>query len=217
MEHNFWVKMWEDSDIPFHRQEVNQFLIEHINKLDLKSGDCILVPLCGKSIDMLWLAKQGYKMIGVELSSIAARAFFNENNLAVKISEQKNFQHFQCQNIEIFCGDFFKLATENLPPVKAIYDRGALIALPPDMRKKYVNHLINLTTAETKILLEVVESPCQVQGPPFPVDSNEIKMLYGKNFTIQKFEGELRKSISPHLMEKGYTEVTDMVYCMTKN
>ncbi len=35
------------------------------------TGRRVLVPLCGKTPDLLWLAEQGNEIVGVELSEIA--------------------------------------------------------------------------------------------------------------------------------------------------
>ena len=82
MKAEFWLQRWQNSEIGFHRDEVNPNLLEYIDALGLKTGDSVLVPLCGKSKDMVWLAQRGVNVVGVELSEIAIAAFFEENQLS---------------------------------------------------------------------------------------------------------------------------------------
>ena len=41
----------------------------------------VFVPLCGKAVDMLWLAACGHRVYGVDLSGVAARDFFDRAGL----------------------------------------------------------------------------------------------------------------------------------------
>lgn len=81
MEKDFWLKIWEDKFIPFHKLQPNDYLLRFIDKLNLKKNDQIFLPLCGKSLDILWLYQQDYSVLGIELSEIAINEFFQENKL----------------------------------------------------------------------------------------------------------------------------------------
>ena len=140
MEADFWLNKWEAEDIGFHREEVNPLIVKHFGALELTQGARVLVPLCGKTLDMLWLAKQGFKVVGVELSEIAARDFFEENNL----DYHKSGITFVGEDITIICGDFFGIEASELGKVDAIFDRAATIALPPEMRANYLKKLATL-------------------------------------------------------------------------
>ena len=80
MEHRFWHKKWETNELGFHQDDFNPVLVRHWAGLDIPGGSKVFVPMCGKSKDMLWLAGQGYDVIGVELSEIA-RAHFSKNTV----------------------------------------------------------------------------------------------------------------------------------------
>ena len=81
MNPKFWQTRWQEGRIGFNQSEVNPFLIKHFSALKLPVGNRVLVPLCGKSIDMLWLSAQGYDVVGVELVETAVQAFFAEQNM----------------------------------------------------------------------------------------------------------------------------------------
>ena len=84
MEKQFWLDRWEARQIGFHLPEVNAYLRRHWSALKLNAGDRVLVPLCGKSLDMLWLHEVGHGVLGVELSPIAIQEFFADNALEMQ-------------------------------------------------------------------------------------------------------------------------------------
>jgi len=131
MEPKFWQERWARNQIGFHLPEVNPYLLRYWPSLTLAQGAKVLVPLCGKSLDLMWLASNGYHVLGVELSEQAVDAFFREQNLTPRITWHGVFKVYQADLIEIWCGDFFALDAGALADCTALYDRAALIALPP--------------------------------------------------------------------------------------
>lgn len=75
MHEDFWRARWSRNEIGFHLPEVNPWLLRHWPRA---SRGRVLVPLCGKSLDMTWLAGQGLQILGVELMETAVQAFFAE-------------------------------------------------------------------------------------------------------------------------------------------
>ncbi len=65
MDKQFWIEKWHANEIGFHQEDVNPYLQTWWDKLQINPGGTVFVPLCGKSRDMLWLLKQGYKVIGI--------------------------------------------------------------------------------------------------------------------------------------------------------
>jgi thiopurine S-methyltransferase len=137
------------------------------------SGRRVLVPLCGKSHDLLWIEAQGNEVVGVELSDIAVRGFFEDNALACeKVSGPLPGYRAVDRNITLYCGDYFAFHDE---PFDAHYDRGALIALSADLRPEYARHTNALLTddaARFVITIEYDQAVCE--GPPFSVGPEEI-------------------------------------------
>ncbi|MHB1949069.1 MAG: thiopurine S-methyltransferase [Gammaproteobacteria bacterium] len=215
MEKDFWLKKWRNRDIGFHQQDVNPNLITHLNKLNLHLGNHILVPLCGKSRDMLWLADKKYQVKGVELSPVACQDFFTELKIDAQITKEKAFTKSKHQNIELYCGDLFELKPEDVQPVHAVYDCKALIALPSDMRKKYVKHLIACLGTQIKILLVALETSSEGKGPPFSVTEEEVHALYGDHFSIQKVKHSPFVSVPERLLKKGFTDLIETVYLIS--
>lgn len=188
METTFWTKKWADNEIGFHKREVNPNLMRV--KSEIPWGT-VFVPLCGKTLDMDWLEKQGHKVVGVELSPIACKAFFDENNRPYETSSKDDFTIFTGDNVTIWCGDFFKMESRALEGVTSIFDRAALVALPKEMRYKYVNHLIKLTENLVKvreILITFEYDQKLAEGPPHSVSESEVRSLFKTADKVELFE-----------------------------
>lgn len=217
MNADYWHQKWQSNDIGFNQFKPNPLMVRYFNSLHLKQGSRVFVPLCGKSIDMLWLAEQGYHVIGVELSTIACDAFFQGNQIPVTVTQSEHFIHYQSDNITLLAGDFFNLNKLILGDIDAVFDRAALVALPQPLRQRYVSHLMGLLSSKTCIFLIVFNYEQQMMpGPPFSVEQNEVTSLYGADFNIHLWFDELVKKISPHLQAKGLSSASEQVYCLVR-
>lgn len=217
MDKEYWFDRWQNNEIAFNQQKPNPFLLQYLKTLNLKPGSNIFVPLCGKSIDMLWLCEQGYKVIGVELSVQACIEFYEENNLTFQKNTKKQFTALTGENITLLAGDFFELDKELIEPIDAVYDRAALVALPSEARARYAAHISKLSEDNTQILLITASyNQAEMQGPPFSVDEDEVKMLYGKNFVIDELYNEQTNEIPDHLRAKGLTRSCQWVFRLAK-
>ncbi len=195
MEFEFWHQRWEAGQIGFHMEEVNPFLKRYFAELKLSKGDKVLVPLCGKSVDLVWLWQQGLEVCGVELSPLAVRQFQQEQDLPLVAQPQGAFEFWhlpqesgqETVGLGILCGDFFQLTAEQCREVKAVYDRAALVALPLEMRVQYVAHLQQILPAGTKILLVTMDyDQSLMQGPPFAVSKAEVHHLFSQAYRIEQ-------------------------------
>ncbi|TVT88734.1 thiopurine S-methyltransferase [Pseudomonas sp. RGB] len=217
MEPKFWQERWARNQIGFHLPEVNPYLQRHWPKLALAEGAKVLVPLCGKSLDLMWLASLGYRVLGVELSEQAVEAFFSEQGLVPRISQRGVFKVYQADLIEVWCGDFFALDAEALADCSALYDRAALIALPPLMRAQYAEHLNALLRPGCQGLLITLDyDQTQKAGPPFAVTDDEVKVLLGSHWTVQVVEEQDILGESWKFVQDGVTRLEERVYQLTK-
>jgi len=218
MNPEFWHERWTRGEIGFHQPEFNVHLQLYFNRLELSSGAHIFVPLCGKSLDMVWLLEQGYQVTGIEISPLALKEFFEENGLRPEIRDHSGAAVYRCDNLEIYCGDFFTIDLSKLDPVDAVYDRASLIALPPDMRVAYAERLTGLLAGGTPTLLLSLEYPQQeMPGPPFSVSRAEIEELYGSHYRIEHIFSEDCLAREPRFREKGLTRFEEHVYLLQKH
>jgi len=209
MEHEFWHERWAKDQIGFHEGTVNQYLHDHWPELAGNGTDAVFVPLCGKAHDMWWLHDRGHPIIGVELSEVACKDFFEE-------AQEKASVH--PGEPQIWCGDYFQLVPDDLKHIRLVYDRAALIALPPEMRKSYVNHLTAIIPDDTRILLITLDyDSSEMQGPPFNVTDDEVFRLYGEDYEINHVLKRDMARDNPFAKRRGLRNgATESVFTLVK-
>ena len=216
MKLDFWHERWEKGEIGFHQQDFNSHMQSFIDRLELRPGAHILVPLCGKSLDMIWLAERGYLVTGIEISELAVQAFFTENSLDYEVFREGDAEVYRSGGLDILCQDIFKLQIDALSPIDAVYDRASLIALPPDMRPTYAEHLSGLIGKGVRSLLVTLDYPQhEMHGPPFSVTAGEVNALF-KNYRIEQLHSEDCLANEPRFRKKGLTRLDEHVFILQK-
>lgn len=217
MESTFWRERWELGQIGFHSEVVNPWLLKHWSQVAvLTEYKKVFVPLCGKTVDMLWLSEQGYEVIGCELSSIAVSDFFTEHELSVTRTTEGDFEVWRSGNITIYCGDFFAMQPEHLNGCEIVYDRASLIALPESMRLSYAEQLMSLSKKTAmNILLITLEYPQEAMaGPPFSVDSQEVEHYYQASFSIDLLFSKDILAENPQFKKRGLINLKENVFLL---
>lgn len=213
----FWQERWRNNQIGFHQGEANAYLTRHWPSLGLETGSTILVPLCGKSLDMDWLLGQGLQVIGVELVEQAVRDFFEERHLVPEIVQHRDFRIYRVDALEIWCGDFFALTPADVVTCKAFYDRAALIALPPEMRVRYVEALERLLPASSLGLLVTLDyEQSAMQGPPFAVTDTEVLERFGRAWHVQVLERTDVMGENWKFVQRGLSSLDEVTYRLIK-
>ncbi len=185
----FWIARWEKNEIGFHQAGINPFLSAYGPRF-LKPEDRVLVPLCGKSLDLLHLSRNVRAVIGVELSRLAVDAFFGENHLPV---QEDGPGYFKSGNIQLICADYFEVSEKTIGLVDAVYDRAALVALDASTRLRYARHTAGLVRTGGRILLLTFEfDETNRTGPPFHVSPAEVTDLYASDFRVELLQTESR-------------------------
>lgn len=179
MDHTFWLEKWRLNQTGFHEGVPNALLTAHFSQLGVKAGARIFIPLCGKTRDLSWFLSKGFHVVGIELSRMAVEQFFQEENLSPTMSRNCSLECFEAGNITLFCGDIFDLRQPVLGHIDAVYDRAALIALPPAMRKRYAAHVISITQTAPQFLVTLNYDQSLYSGAPFAVADDEVHALYG--------------------------------------
>lgn len=190
MEHEFWHNKWEKGEIGFHQQEVNPLLAHYLATLPLNNNSHIFVPLCGKSLDIHWLLKQGHRVTGVELNELAVQQLFDELDIKPTIVNVRKMKHYSSDRLDVFIGDIFDLSPTMLATINLVYDRAALIALPFTMRKNYTSHVMSISNNAPQLLICLEYDQAIIQGPPFSVSRKEIEQHYQYNYQINLLESE---------------------------
>ena len=217
MQAEFWHQRWAANQIGFHQSHASPYLQRFWPELAVGEGARVLVPLCGKSLDLLWLAEQGHRVLGVELSEKAVQAFFSEQQLEPVITQRGAFKVYGCEGIELWCGDFFALRAEDVADCTALYDRAALIALPCELRERYVQHLAQILSPGCRGLLVTLDYPQeQMDGPPFAVAADEVRRLLEPDWQVQALETADVLGENWRFLKRGLTRLDEAVYRLCK-
>lgn len=215
MHEDFWQARWSQDQIGFHLSEVNGYLRHYWPTLPADTR--VLVPLCGKSLDLAWLAEQGLRVLGIELAQIAVEAFFSERQLQPEISVHGAFTQYRVGSLELWCGDFFALTAEDVADCAALYDRAALIALPAELRERYTAHLTRILPPTCRGLLITLDyDQAQMSGPPFAVTDQEVQRLLAPAWQPQLLEARDVLGENWTFLQRGLSRLEERVYRLTR-
>jgi thiopurine S-methyltransferase len=198
--HNRWNAGWEAGRYStpgtgFHRADPNIHIVTYADRLlagSSPAGARVLVPLCGKSVDMPYLASRGAEVVGVEGASRAVREFFEEN--VGKTPKSRTVGEFEAHHaddlasVELLLGDFFDLEHGTAGSFDAVWDRASLVAIDPTLRERYVDTIKRCLLPGAKYLLSVVEHPPFADGrlgPPYSIPESEVRRLFAADFDIE--------------------------------
>lgn len=213
MDAEFWLQRWREGRTNFHQARVTPPLEKFWRLLELPPGSRVLVPLAGKTLDMLWLARQGLRVLGVELSPLAVEQFFAENGLQPVVRDSAQGRHYTAGDIELICGDIFDLDDATLAGCTGVYDRAALVALPADMRARYVDRVYGRLPGGYRGLLVSLDYPQdQMAGPPFSVDDDEVRRLYADHTEVELVSRHDSLAKEPKFLQAGVTRLDTLVY-----
>lgn len=176
MDEQFWRDIWKQESQGFHEGAPNAFLTKHIDRL--REHPRVLVPLCGRTHDLQFLADAGHEVVGVELVEHAARLFFEERSLQAMEDRSNGFLTLRCGNISIIVANVLELTPERIGTFDAIYDRAATVALTESTRLKYAEVMRTLLRPSGAIFLVTFVDPERDTGPPFSVDKYAIERMY---------------------------------------
>jgi thiopurine S-methyltransferase len=221
MEAEYWLKRWREGRTGWHRSEVMPLLVQHWSALNVPRGSRVLVPLCGKSLDMLWLSQQGMRVLGVDVSPVAIESFLAENQLHARTRGEADGTHYEITNasgeIEIINGDAFALDPDEVAQCNVFYDRAALIAMPAPMRRRLVDELyVQLPAGSAGLLITLAYPENEMQGPPFSVDDAEVHDLFDGRWQVDRLEYRDILASQPSFSEQGVSALHTGVYALTR-
>ncbi len=210
MNPEFWHARWNKNEIGFHESNGNALLKQFFNQLALEQGDTVFVPLCGKTKDIAWLLLHGMNVVAIELNENAVQQLFEEMHVDAVVSTQGEFKLYTAENIKVFVGDFFKLTPDLLGYIGAVYDRGALVALPSELRDNYVLFLMAITNSAKQLTICYEYPQHYFKGPPFSVDKQEVLEHYDCSYTVHELYREEVKGGF-----RGFDDVFEVAYLLT--
>ena len=200
---------------------VHPFLLRYAHLLrdwDNRANKTVLVPLCGKSDDLFWLAQTAglKKVIGIESSSVAITSLLKDYE-CTRITENIECYSTLAGKITIYCGDLFD---ENMNstlfggPVDYIWDRAAIVALHWKDHDRYVKKLLSFQgTPVGKGKYDWLVGAywhTQHRGPPFDVDLAHLRHIFGQKVNVEQLD-EIDAFYSGW-QNGGFTDMVERLY-----
>ncbi len=209
MDERFWRERWRENRLGWHQPQAHPMLVRRLPEFAPPAGSRVFLPLCGKTLDIGWLLGQGFRVVGAELVETAIQQLFAELGVEPKIEQAGPSLRYSSDGIDVFVGDLFELTAETLGPVDAVYDRAALVALPPEMRPAYAAHLAEITGRAPQLLITFEYDQGLMEGPPFSVPEDEVRALYSAAFEIEPLE-----SVDVESGLKGFCPATERAWAL---
>ncbi|XP_040288663.1 thiopurine S-methyltransferase isoform X1 [Bufo bufo] len=183
-----WNQKWENREIGFHEKSVHPLLEEFLNEMQAgRTKLNIFFPLCGKAVDMKWLADMGHTIVGVDVCEIGIKEFFAEQNIphneeaVAGIPGAKVFKSAS-GNISLYCCSIYDISDAVIGKFDGVWDRGAMVAVNPKDRERYTSVVLSLMAKDCNYLLVTLEyDPKLHKGPPFYVPESEVANLLGSS------------------------------------
>lgn len=190
-----WLERWKANRIGFHEGQPNAHLVAHVHRLGMPLGGRVFVPLCGKSVDIHWLLGNGFQVAGAELSELAIEQLFAELEVVPTIEIIGELKRYSAANIDIYVGNIFDLTGDLLGHVDAVFDRAALVALPEELRGRYVAHVAEITGCAAQLLVTFEYDQSLMSGPPFSISEAEVEQHYAPRYSVSEV-GEAQTATS---------------------
>ena len=217
MEPNFWTKRWQEGEIGFHREDAHNYLIQYWQTLKLEPETEVLVPLCGKSTDMVWLAGRATTSLGSSCHRSPWMPSSPSRNLQPTTRVSGPFMIKEAGPYTIWCGDIFTLPPDVTKDISAVYDRAALVAFPPAMQASYAAKLATLTPAGVPtMLVGLAYRQGEISGPPFSTPLPQVAMLFGPTHSLAIVESRDGLEQSQNLKERGVSWLEELLYILRR-
>jgi thiopurine S-methyltransferase len=209
----FWQDRWRSGQTGFHQTRVEPWLERFWPALGIPAHGTVFVPLCGKSLDLIWLRDRGHHVVGVELSRLAVEQFLATHDIAATRRSRGGIEIFESERLVLYCGDLFALQPDDLCGACGIYDRASLIAWPPPLRGRYAQAMTRLTDSGAHTLLLALEyDQTEMSGPPFSVSAQVVHDLYTPHHLIEEVKRADILDHEPRLASKGLTGLQQVCY-----
>lgn len=209
MEKSFWRERWAAGQIGFHLVDVNPML-ERFWPGVATEGGRVLVPLCGKSVDLTWLAQRGQEVVGVEFVAQAADEYFVERGVEASRKEVEGFTVLRGGGVSIAVADFFRVHSGVTGISDTVYDRAAWMAIAPEDRRKYTQQIRALVRPGARLLLVNFLHDTGT-GPPFSIENDEVRATW-EGFSLElRFERDALDD-DPVVRARGGTRLREQVW-----
>lgn len=181
---SFWKdQCWSQKKTAWHMDEPHPQLVANRERLLFTSAR-VLVPLCGKSVDLKWLYDHGYDVVGVEGVEEPILTFFDEHQLQFTKAPLGD-DGFAYQTLDkkltiLQCNLFTLEDSKYVSSIDCVWDRAAIVAVKQEHRQLYADAIKRLVKTQFKLLAVVTEYDQNLtHGPPYSISPKDFEQLYG--------------------------------------
>lgn len=239
-----WSDKWSKNEVGWHIRRVNPYLQKHFQQMIPEAnvgnmGSRILIPFCGKTVDMAFLAKCGFRVVGMDGVKKALDEFAKEQGVTkelvpIDLPPEMGADRYNAfatlipaaegagepsPPVILIQGDFMDLGqaeADVLVPFDAAFDRGSLVAVEPKDRRKYASAMGRMIAPGGRVLLCAVEHDAFKDGrlgPPFEVTEMDIRTLFSEEFDVTPLE---RDDKPEEFADRGCKRFTEAIYLLTR-
>ncbi len=168
-----WNERYANFNTPWDTGEPSSELIRILATGQIRVGRAIELG-CGTGANSIYLAEQGFKVTGIDVSGIAIKA-------ARQRAEQAGVK------VEFIAADVGTLAWPD-EPADFVFDRGCYHCVRRNAVEPYLNTLAAITKAGSKMLVLAGNAKeARVPGPP-TVSEADLRHEFGNLFTIERLQ-----------------------------
>jgi thiopurine S-methyltransferase len=199
----FWSQVWDEGTIRFHQNSYNSEMIKYFKDINLQ-GKSVLIPLAGKTKDILYFLEKGAIVTAIEFWEPAVISFFEENNIPYK----KHGYSFFADNLTFHAMDFFNFSTDK--PFDVLFDRASQVVFNKTDRPRYYQYISKLIDPKTTLLLYSIDHNGPFEyGPPHKIPKAEIVTAYKKmGITLQTNSETHEETTSEKMQAQGILSLT---------
>lgn len=160
------------ASIPWAKMQPNEHLSEYLQN-HLPQGKALVVG-CGLGDDAVALSEAGFDVTAIDVSP-SAIAWCEER--------------FEGYGVEFKVQDIFELPPEMIGAYDFVFESLTIQSLPLIFRDKVITAIASLLAPEGRLLVVANgKNPGErYQGPPWPLEMNEVKLFTNKNMRELEF------------------------------
>ncbi|KAL1420613.1 hypothetical protein MTO96_004493 [Rhipicephalus appendiculatus] len=145
--------------------------------LDGKQEGTVFLPMCGNAGELKWFYDQGFRVVGVEFLETAARSFFATHDLLAFEGRSAvngcKILYTPDLMLSIYICDLYTFNKDCEGTMDIVWDRGGLVSIKEEDRKRYVALLKSLLAHDFSYALYATE----YDDTAFEGDNYEITRL----------------------------------------
>lgn len=182
-----WETRFAADDTPWERHDLHPAMLAWAKAGEFAPGSRVIIPGCGRSPELAFLAAQGVNVTGADLSPTALAA-------------QRKTLDAAGLDATLLEGDV--LAHRPDTPYDAVYEQTFLCAIPPRLRSDYERALIEWLKPGGRLLALFMQKNV-LGGPPYGCALPAMHELFPHTRWIWPSDSELINYPHPSLNNKG--------------